>query len=61
MRDFGVFRAKINGVMGCNINRNISVCSPYRGRFSSVGRAFDCRAEGRGFDSRDRTILRISK
>ena len=27
-----------------------------RGRISSVGRAFDCRAEGRGFDSRGRTI-----
>ena len=26
-----------------------------RGRFSSVGRALDCRAEGRGFDSRGRT------
>ena len=26
-----------------------------RGRTSSVGRALDCRAEGRGFDSRDRT------
>ena len=25
-----------------------------RGRISSVGRALDCRAEGRGFDSRDR-------
>ena len=30
----------------------MSVC---RGRVSSVGRAFDCRAEGRGFDSRGRT------
>ena len=27
----------------------------YRGRIISVGRAFDCRAGGRGFDSRDRT------
>ena len=27
-----------------------------RGRISSVGRAFDCRAGGRGFDSRGRTI-----
>ena len=27
----------------------------YRGRISSVGREFDCRAGGRGFDSRDRT------
>ena len=26
-----------------------------RGKISSVGRAFDCRAEGRGFDSRGRT------
>ena len=26
-----------------------------RDRISSVGRALDCRAEGRGFDSRDRT------
>ena len=26
------------------------------GRISSVGRAFDCRAGGRGFDSRGRTI-----
>ena len=26
-----------------------------RGRVSSVGRAIDCRAEGRGFDSRGRT------
>ena len=29
---------------------------PNRGRISSVGRAFDCRAGGRGFDSRGRTI-----
>ena len=28
----------------------------YRGRISSVGRAFDCRAGGRGFDTRGRTI-----
>ena len=27
----------------------------YRGRFSSVGRALDCRAGGRGFDSWGRT------
>ena len=27
-----------------------------RGRISSVGRAFDCRAGGRGFDSRGRTV-----
>ena len=27
-----------------------------RGRISSVGGAFDCRAGGRGFDSRGRTI-----
>ena len=27
----------------------------YRGRISSVGRALDCRAGGRGFDSRGRT------
>ena len=27
-----------------------------RGRISSVGRAFDCRTGGRGFDSRGRTI-----
>ena len=27
-----------------------------RGRTSSVGRALDCKAEGRGFDSRGRTI-----
>ena len=26
----------------------------FRGRISSLGRALDCRAEGRGFDSRDR-------
>ena len=26
-----------------------------RGRISSVGRALDCRAGGRGFDSRRRT------
>ena len=26
-----------------------------RGRISSVGRALDCKAEGRGFDSRGRT------
>ena len=26
-----------------------------RGRISSVGRAFDCRAGGRGFNSRGRT------
>jgi len=26
-----------------------------RGRISSVGRALDCRAVGRGFDSLDRT------
>ena len=26
-----------------------------RGRISSVGRALDCRAGGRGFDSRSRT------
>ena len=26
-----------------------------RGMISSVGRALDCRAGGRGFDSRDRT------
>ena len=26
-----------------------------RGRISSVGRALDCRAGGRGFDSRGRT------
>ena len=26
-----------------------------RGRISSVGRALDCRAGGRGFNSRDRT------
>ena len=29
--------------------------STNRGRISSVGRALDCRTEGRGFDSRDRT------
>ena len=28
----------------------------YRGRISSVGRALDCRAGGRGLDSRGRTI-----
>ena len=28
----------------------------YRGRIPSVGRALDCRAEDRGFDSRGRTI-----
>ena len=28
----------------------------YRGRISSVGKALDCRAEDRGFDSRGRTI-----
>ena len=28
----------------------------YLGRISSVGRALDCRAGGRGFDSRGRTI-----
>ena len=27
-----------------------------RGRISSVGRALDCKAGGRGFDSRGRTI-----
>ena len=27
----------------------------YRGRIISVGRALDCRAGGRGFDSRGRT------
>ena len=27
----------------------------YRGRVSLVGRAFECRAGGRGFDSRGRT------
>ena len=27
----------------------------FSGRVSSVGRAFDCREEGRGFDSRGRT------
>ena len=27
-----------------------------RGRISSVGRAFDCRVGGRGFDSRGQTI-----
>ena len=37
-----------------------SVCPPAvglanRGRISSVGRALDCRAGGRGFDSRGRT------
>ena len=32
----------------------IGVCI-YRGRFSSVGGALDCRAGGRGFDSRGRT------
>ena len=26
-----------------------------RGRFNSVGRALDCRAGGRGFDSRGQT------
>ena len=30
--------------------------SANRGRISSVGRAFDCRAGGRGFESRGRTI-----
>ena len=29
---------------------------PNRGRISSVGRAFDCRTGGRGFESRGRTI-----
>ena len=29
---------------------------PNRGRISSVGRAFDCRTGGRGFEFRGRTI-----
>ena len=38
------------------LNSHFAVCSHFdRGRISSVGRALDCRAGGRGFDSRGRT------
>ena len=33
----------------------------YRSRISSVGRALDCRSEGRGFDSGAGPILRVFK
>ena len=39
----------------CYYNQRISQISFNRGKISSVGRALDCRAGGRGFDSRDRT------
>ena len=41
--------------MDCEQPPPISTSSNISGRISSVGRALDCRARGRGFNSRDRT------
>ena len=40
---------------GMVVNQRISQIPFNRGKISSVGRALDCRAGGRGFDSRGRT------
>ena len=47
-----------------NVIRFLLLLRQDPGRISSVGRAFDCRAGGRGFHSRGRTItqgLKISE
>ena len=40
---------------GKSVSLHLMYKPEFSGRVSSVGRAFDCREEGRGFDSRGRT------
>ena len=39
---------------GKSVSLHLMYKPEFSGRISSVGRAFDCRVEGRGFDSRGR-------
>ena len=45
-----------NSPLPFDVNVMLNLANRFdRGRISSVGRALDCRAGGRGFDSRGRT------
>ena len=60
-KDFNVRKHKVNEssiatMSHTNILRRSEMQKFNRGRTSSVGKALDCRAGGREFDSRGRTI-----
>ena len=43
---------------GTTVSLHLAYKPEFSSRVSSVGRTFDCREEGRGFDSRGRTNTR---